>query len=96
MRYARVLSTGRYVPEKVLTNADVEALLGEPVGFCKVSEWGDDLVRAKMGFPVLPEHALRPSGQVGTHLLDAALSESSAEASTYVFLDDMSIESFPT
>ncbi|WP_434385542.1 3-oxoacyl-ACP synthase III family protein [Melittangium boletus] len=31
MRYARVLATGRYVPEKVLTNADVEALLGEPV-----------------------------------------------------------------
>src|SRR3954463_14457670 len=29
--YAAVLSTGRYVPERVLTNADVERLLGEPV-----------------------------------------------------------------
>ncbi|XXF78387.1 ketoacyl-ACP synthase III [Myxococcaceae bacterium GXIMD 01537] len=31
MRYAQILSTGRYVPEKVLTNKDVEAILGEPV-----------------------------------------------------------------
>src|SRR5687767_4728061 len=30
-RYAAVLSTGRYVPERMLTNADVEKLLGEPV-----------------------------------------------------------------
>ncbi|RKH16434.1 ketoacyl-ACP synthase III [Corallococcus sp. CA047B] len=34
MRYANILSTGRYVPEKLLTNADVEAILGE-----KVDEW---------------------------------------------------------
>lgn len=34
MRYAQILSTGRYVPEKVLTNADVEKILGE-----KVDEW---------------------------------------------------------
>ena len=31
MRYAQILSTGRYVPEKVLTNADVERIIGEPV-----------------------------------------------------------------
>jgi 3-oxoacyl-[acyl-carrier-protein] synthase-3 len=31
MRYAQILSTGRYVPEKVLTNKDVEAIIGEPV-----------------------------------------------------------------
>ncbi|HEX5745135.1 MAG TPA: ketoacyl-ACP synthase III [Archangium sp.] len=31
MRYANILSTGRYVPEKVLTNADVERIIGEPV-----------------------------------------------------------------
>ncbi|MFB1484521.1 3-oxoacyl-ACP synthase III family protein [Corallococcus sp. RDP092CA] len=34
MRYANILSTGRYVPEKRLTNADVEEILGE-----KVDEW---------------------------------------------------------
>jgi 3-oxoacyl-[acyl-carrier-protein] synthase III len=31
MRYANILATGRYVPEKVLTNADVEEILGEQV-----------------------------------------------------------------
>jgi 3-oxoacyl-[acyl-carrier-protein] synthase-3 len=31
MRYANILSTGRYVPEKRVTNADVERILGEPV-----------------------------------------------------------------
>ena len=32
MRYAQILSTGRYVPEKVITNADMDRILGEPVG----------------------------------------------------------------
>lgn len=32
MRYAKIAATGRYVPEKVLTNADLDAMLGEPVG----------------------------------------------------------------
>ncbi|MBN1203973.1 MAG: ketoacyl-ACP synthase III [Myxococcaceae bacterium] len=32
MRYAQILSTGRYVPEKVITNGDMDRLLGEPVG----------------------------------------------------------------
>ncbi|WNG53710.1 ketoacyl-ACP synthase III [Archangium gephyra] len=31
MRYANILATGRYVPEKILTNADVERIIGEPV-----------------------------------------------------------------
>lgn len=31
MRYARILSTGRYVPERTVTNAELEARLGEPV-----------------------------------------------------------------
>jgi 3-oxoacyl-[acyl-carrier-protein] synthase-3 len=31
MRYARILATGRYVPARVVTNADLEARLGEPV-----------------------------------------------------------------
>lgn len=30
-RFAVIAGTGRYVPERVMTNADVEALLGEPV-----------------------------------------------------------------
>lgn len=29
MRYARILSTGRYVPERTVTNAELEARLGE-------------------------------------------------------------------
>ncbi|MFP4320823.1 MAG: 3-oxoacyl-ACP synthase III family protein [Anaerolineales bacterium] len=31
-RYAQIVSTGRYVPAKVITNADLDAMLGEPVG----------------------------------------------------------------
>jgi 3-oxoacyl-[acyl-carrier-protein] synthase-3 len=31
MRRARILSTGRYVPERVITNADLEASLGTPL-----------------------------------------------------------------
>ncbi len=34
MRYAQILSTGRYVPAKVMTNAEFDQLLGEPV-----SDW---------------------------------------------------------
>ena len=33
-RYAHIVSTGRYIPEKVVTNQDLDALLGE-----NVSEW---------------------------------------------------------
>ena len=32
MRHARIISTGSYVPERVMTNADFDRLLGEPVG----------------------------------------------------------------
>src|SRR3954468_22496168 len=32
-RYAAVLSTGRYVPERMLTNADVELVVGSKVDF---------------------------------------------------------------
>lgn len=39
-RYAAVLSTGRYVPERMLTNADVELVLG-----AKVDQW----LRANVG-----------------------------------------------
>lgn len=32
MPFARILSTGSYVPERVVTNAEVDALIGEPTG----------------------------------------------------------------
>jgi 3-oxoacyl-[acyl-carrier-protein] synthase-3 len=32
MQHAQILATGRYIPEKVITNADLDALLGENVG----------------------------------------------------------------
>ncbi len=31
MRYAQILSTGSYVPDRVITNAEMDAILGEPV-----------------------------------------------------------------
>jgi len=31
-RYAQIISTGRYIPEKVITNDDLNAMLGENVG----------------------------------------------------------------
>ncbi len=34
MRYAQIVSTGAYIPEKVITNADLDEMLGEPV-----SDW---------------------------------------------------------
>jgi 3-oxoacyl-[acyl-carrier-protein] synthase III len=34
MRYAQILGTGSYVPERVVTNAEVDTLIGEPT-----SEW---------------------------------------------------------
>ena len=30
-RYAQIAGTGRYVPEKILTNAQLDEMLGEPV-----------------------------------------------------------------
>ncbi len=32
IRYAQIVSTGRYIPEKVVTNADLDRMLGQPVG----------------------------------------------------------------
>ena len=34
MRHAQIISTGSYVPERVITNAEMDAILGEPV-----SDW---------------------------------------------------------
>ncbi|MCY1040671.1 ketoacyl-ACP synthase III [Corallococcus sp. bb12-1] len=52
MRYANILSTGRYVPEKLLTNADVEAILGE-----KVDEWLQTNVGIKQRHVMADEQA---------------------------------------
>ncbi|OGO40126.1 MAG: 3-ketoacyl-ACP synthase, partial [Chloroflexi bacterium RBG_16_56_8] len=32
MRYAQIVSTGRYIPDKVITNADLDKMLGQNVG----------------------------------------------------------------
>ncbi len=32
MRYAQIIGSGSYVPERIMTNADFDRLLGEPVG----------------------------------------------------------------
>ena len=32
MRHARMISTGSYIPARIMTNADFDQLLGEPVG----------------------------------------------------------------
>jgi len=32
MRYAQIISTGRYIPEKIITNQDLNRILGEDVG----------------------------------------------------------------
>ena len=52
MRYANILSTGRYVPEKLLTNADVEALLGE-----KVDAWLQQNVGIKQRYVMADDQA---------------------------------------
>jgi 3-oxoacyl-[acyl-carrier-protein] synthase III len=59
-RYAAVLSTGRCVPERMLTNADVELVLGE-----KVDEW----LRANVG---IERRNLMAEGQRTSDLAVAA------------------------
>jgi len=39
-RHAQIISTGRYIPERVVTNADLDALLGENVGDWLVANVG--------------------------------------------------------
>ena len=39
-RYAQIVSTGRYIPEKTVTNDDLNALLGENVGDWLVANVG--------------------------------------------------------
>jgi 3-oxoacyl-[acyl-carrier-protein] synthase-3 len=39
-RYARILATGSYAPEKIITNAEMDTMLGEPVGDWLVANVG--------------------------------------------------------
>jgi 3-oxoacyl-[acyl-carrier-protein] synthase III len=55
-RYARIAGTGRCVPERILTNADVEARLGEPV---------DAWLREKVG---IQERRVMDDGQTTSDL----------------------------
>ena len=40
MRFAQIISTGRYIPEKIITNADLDKMLGENVGDWLVANVG--------------------------------------------------------
>lgn len=40
MNYAQIISTGRYIPEKIITNADLDKMLGENVGDWLVANVG--------------------------------------------------------
>ncbi len=68
MRYANILATGRYVPEKVLTNADVEKILGE-----KVDEWLQQNVGIK-------ERHLMAEGEVTSDLCVGAAKQAMERA----------------
>lgn len=59
-RYAAVLGTGSYVPERVVTNKDLEAMLGEPV---------DEWLRANVG---IAERHVMADDQVTSDLCTAA------------------------
>ena len=68
MRYANILATGRCVPEKVVTNADVEALLGEPIDAWLVQNVG------------IRERRLMADGQVTSDLCVTAAREALSRA----------------
>src|SRR3990170_7662646 len=72
-RYAQIASTGRYIPEKVITNADLDRMLGENVGDWLVENVGirerrvmtkdettSDLIVAATG-PALERASLKPA-----------------------------------
>ncbi|HVE85121.1 MAG TPA: ketoacyl-ACP synthase III [Myxococcales bacterium] len=62
-RYAAVLSTGRYVPERVLTNADVEGLLGEKVDAWLRKNVGIERRHLMAETEVTSDLAVRAAGQ---------------------------------
>ncbi len=61
MRRARILSTGRYVPERVVTNAELEARLGQPV---------DQWLRDNVG--ILERHVMADDQATSDLCLEAA------------------------
>ena len=66
-RYAQIVSTGRYVPERVLTNAELDQMLGEPVGEWLVQNVGirerhlmrDDQVTSDLAVEAAKEALMR-------------------------------------
>lgn len=68
MRYARILSTGRHVPERVVTNAELEARLGEPV---------DEWLRENVG---IRERRVMAPGQVTSDLAAGAARQALSRA----------------
>jgi 3-oxoacyl-[acyl-carrier-protein] synthase-3 len=67
-RHAVIAGTGRYVPERLLTNADVEALLGEPV---------DQWLREKVG---IAERHVMADGETPSDMAAAAARRALAAA----------------
>jgi 3-oxoacyl-[acyl-carrier-protein] synthase-3 len=79
-RYAQIISTGRYVPERVLTNAELDQMLGEPVGDWLVQNvgirerhlMGEDQVTSDLAVEAAREALLRadlPPDQVDLIIL---------------------------
>lgn len=68
MRCARILSTGRCVPDRVVTNAELEARLGEPL---------DEWLRANVG---IRERRVMAEGEVTSDLAAAAARQALARA----------------
>ncbi len=68
MRRARILATGRYVPERVVTNADLEARLGQPV---------DAWLRENVG---IRQRHVMAEGEVTSDLAVAAARDALARA----------------
>lgn len=67
-RYAEILGTGSYVPERVVTNAELERMLGEPL---------DEWLRANVG---IERRHVMAEGQVTSDLCVAAAERALARA----------------
>jgi 3-oxoacyl-[acyl-carrier-protein] synthase-3 len=60
-RYAQILSTGRYVPERVMTNAEFEPLVGKPV---------DEWLIQKVG--IRERHVMAPDQATSDMIVEAS------------------------
>src|SRR6185436_8764900 len=67
-RFAQVLATGRYVPQRVVSNQEIEKLLGEPV---------DAWLREKVG---IEQRCLMDDSQCTSDLAVAAAQQAMARA----------------